>query len=178
MKKFAAFFLLVISLLVLSACENSDTQTPQPTNPTPTNPDPNPDPTPDPNPPATTVITLTFSASSSDHYTLELVEGANNVATPGLDPELTLKVGQRYRIINKQLFVHPFAFSASETYNISNPLLTDEQTGSFVNSTGVNYVKNDDGFSFTLTSELATELKSYLCTRHPNMFGVVKVTAP
>ncbi len=158
MKKFVSLLLLV-SFALLGACGETDTN-PAPTPPTP--------------PPDTSVVTLTFSASSPVDYTLESVD-ASGVATLGNDPELTLTVGQRYKIVNKNLFQHPFAFSSSATYSTENVLLSDAGTGSLVGNAGVNYIKNSDGFSFTLTSELAGQLKSYLCTFHSGMFGLVKV---
>lgn len=172
MKKVFVLLILLFGFAALSSCGGSDTQTPMP-NPTPTpNPTPNPPPTPTPD---ASVVTLTFSASSSDDYTLESVD-ANGVATSENDPAINLVVGQRYRIINEQLVAHPFAFSGSDTYSVSDLLLTDDGTGSFASNVGVNYVKNVDGFTFTLTAELKLRLKSYLCTRHPNMFGVVTVS--
>jgi plastocyanin len=184
MKKLFSLCLLVISLVVLSSCEGGNTQTPQPTPTDPTPTDPNdPDPTdPDPtDPPATPVITLTFSASSPVDYILENVEGSSTVGAEGMaDPEITLEVGKRYRIINQALFAHPFAFSGSETYATSNVLLGDssvDTAGSFETNAEVNFVENTDGFTFTLTRALADQLKSYLCTFHSSMFGTVKVTA-
>jgi hypothetical protein len=164
MKRILLLIFFLVSFALLSSCGGSDTQTPMPT----------PDPT---NPSTDEVITLTFSASSSQDYTLERVEGATGVATPGADPELTLTVGKRYRIINQALGAHPFALSSSPTYSAANLLLKEDGTGSFVADTTVNYVKNSDGFTFTLTQALADQLKSYLCTFHSQMFGVIKVTA-
>jgi hypothetical protein len=162
MKKVVVLFLLMLSLTMLSSCGSSDTQTPMP------NPNPN-------NPPANDVITLTFSALSSQNYTLEKVEGATTVGMAGTtDPEITLEVGKRYRIINQVLGTHPFRFSSSTTYTTVNPLLTESGGGSFATNASVNFAKNSDGFSFTLTSELATQLKSYLCGFHSDMFGLVK----
>jgi plastocyanin len=164
MKRVLLLSLFLGSLALINSCGGSDTQTPMPT------PDPN-------NPPTDEVITLTFSAASSADYTLEQVEGVTGVATPGADPELTLTVGKRYRIVNQALGAHPFALSSSPTYSAANLLLKEDGTGSFVTDTMVNYVKNTDGFSFTLTQALADQLKSYLCTFHSSMFGTIKVTA-
>jgi hypothetical protein len=164
MKRVLSLVVLLVGFAVLNSCGGSDTQTPMP------NPDPN-------NPPA--VITLTFSAPSSSNYILEKVEGASNVGMAGMaNAEITLEVGKRYRIVNQALGAHPFAFSSSTTYTTASGtlLLTESGAGSFATNTGVNYVKNSDGFTFTLTSELAAQLKSYLCTFHSPMLGVVKVT--
>jgi hypothetical protein len=156
MKKVVVLFLLMVSFTVMSSCGGSDTQTPLPT--------PDPD-----------VITLTFSAPSASNYILEKVEGATTVGVAGTtDPEITLGVGKRYRIINQALGIHPFTFSSSATYTTANPLLTESGGGSFATNANVNFVKNSDGFSFTLTSELAAQLKSYLCGFHSDMFGLVK----
>jgi hypothetical protein len=170
-------FILLLLTGLLAACGETETKTPTtPTTPNPTDPNPtDPNPT-DPNPDASVVI-LTFSASNSLDYTLENVEGPTGVATPGTDPELTLTVGKRYQIVNKALGVHPFALSSSPTHSVSDLLLHEDGSGSFATDAAVNYVKNSDGFSFTLTQALADQLKSYLCTFHPEMFGTVKVTA-
>lgn len=160
MKKLTTLLLLMISLVVLSSCESSDTQTPS-------------NPTPEPNTP--TVITLTFSAANSSNYTLEKVEGATDVATPGTDPELTLTIGTRYRIINRAFGVHPFALTSNETYLATNILLKEDGTGSFAGNADVKLEKNSDGITFTLTQELAAQMKSYLCTFHADMFGTVTV---
>ncbi len=126
--------------------------------------------------PMATEITLTFSVSSFTDYRLEAVSEAGVGQVGTNDPEITLTVDRRYRIVNKALGEHPFAFSSSPTYSITDLLLTDSGTGSFVTRPGVNFVKNGDGFTFTLTSELAAELKSYICTLHSQMIGAVKVT--
>jgi hypothetical protein len=165
MKKVIVLFLLMVSLSVLNSCGGSDTQTPMP------NPNPNP------NPPTDTVITLTFSASDTSNYTLEKVEGASTVGMAGMtDPEITLGVGKRYRVINQVLLVHSFVLSGVATYSKAKVLLTDTGEGSFVDDAEVKFVKNSDGFSFTLTSQLAAELKSYICFYHTDMLGLLKVT--
>jgi plastocyanin len=168
MKKVLIFVTLLLSFAALSSCGGNDTQTPMP------NPTPEPTPTPD-----NSVITLTFSASSAQDYTLESVEGATTVGAAGaLDPEITLEVGKRYRIINKALGAHPFALSGSETYNSSSVLLGDSSVsmmGSFETNADVKFVENTDGFTFTLTQALADQLKSYLCIFHSSMFGKVTV---
>lgn len=160
MKKLLPFLVIAFGLVGLSACGGSDRQVPMP------NPDPD--------------IILTFSAPSSANYVLEKVEGSTTVGVAGTaNAEITLEVGKRYRIINKALGIHPFAFSSSTSYSTANLLLADSSVsgkGSFEDKADVKFVENSDGFTFTLTSELAAQLKSYLCTFHSPMFGVVKVT--
>ena len=121
-------------------------------------------------------ITLTFKAASFSDWRLDAVDGSSTVGTIGNgDPTITLEVGRRYRIINIDNIVHPFALTNSATHG-EDFLLSDGGTGSFVEDAEVNYVKNTDGFSFTLIRALATELKSYICTAHSGMIGEVKVT--
>lgn len=121
-------------------------------------------------------ITLTFKAASFSDWRLDAVDGSSTVGTIGNDnPTITLEVGRRYRIINTDSVVHPFALTNSTTHGVDY-LLSDGGTGSFANDAEVNYVKNTDGFSFTLTAKLAAELKSYICTAHSPMIGTVKVT--
>lgn len=121
-------------------------------------------------------ITLTFKAASFSDWRLDAVDGSTTVgATENGDPAITLEVGRRYRIINREGTRHPFALTNSATHG-EDFLLSDGGTGSFVEDAEVNYVKNTDGFSFTLIRALATELKSYICTAHSGMIGEVKVT--
>lgn len=121
-------------------------------------------------------ITLTFRAASFTDWKLEGASESGTGQVGANDPELTLTVGRRYRVINQAGSAHPFALSSSVTYSTTALLLTESGTGSLEANTGVSFVNNDDGFTFTLTAELATQLKSYLCTNHSPMFGAIKVT--
>lgn len=121
-------------------------------------------------------ITLNFKAASFSDWSLEAVDGSSTVGTIGNgNPAITLEVGRRYRIINQSISGHPFALTNSVTHGVEY-LLSDGGAGSFASDVEVNYVKNTDGFSFTLTGTLAAELKSYICTAHSPMLGSVKVT--
>jgi hypothetical protein len=123
----------------------------------------------------TDVVTLTFKAASFSDWKLESTSepGIGEVGTN--DPEITLEVGRRYRIINPDGAIHPFALTNSTVHG-TDYLLSQGGTGSFASDTEVNYIKNTDGFTFTLTRTLAAELKSYICTAHTPMLGSVKVT--
>jgi hypothetical protein len=122
------------------------------------------------------VINLTFKAASFSDWRLDAVDGSSTIGTIGNgNPEITLEVGKRYRIINQSGAVHPFALTNSTTWG-TDYLLSQGGTGSFAGDAEVNYVKNTGGFTFTLTAELAAELKSYICTAHTPMLGSVKVT--
>lgn len=203
MKNFVLLLLLVINLTLLNACTDAQPlpqnppANPSPTNPGTNNPPPgssanpptnqptNPPTTPPTNPPTTppttppetpSIITLTFSTPSSADFKLERVEGATNVGQiGGLDPEITLEVGKRYKIVNPLGSVHPFALTASTSWGVSY-LLSQGGLGSFAADTEVKYEKNTDGFTFTLTQQLAAQLKSYICASHPGMLGFIKVT--
>jgi plastocyanin len=170
MKKVVIFLLLILSLVGLGSCNGTGTP---PATPTP-NPTPNPTPTP------TEVITLTFRAASFSDWSLDKVEGSSTVGTVGNgNPEITLEVGKRYRIINLSGSVHPFALTSSTFWGVDY-LLSQKtgQTGRYAFDKDVNFVQSptNDGFTFTLTAKLAAELKSYICTAHTGMVGQIKVT--
>lgn len=121
-------------------------------------------------------ITLTFRAASFIDWRLEDASESGIGQVGANDPELTLTVGRRYRIVNPDSAIHPFALSSQSAWSTANLLLAENGEGSFASNGAVNYVANSDGFTFTLTAELAAQLKSYICRRHPDMLGVVKVT--
>jgi hypothetical protein len=151
-----SLFSVLFIALVLSACVAPDN----------TNPDPTPD----------KVVTITFKAASFSDWRLDAVEGSSTVGTIGNgNPAITLEVGRRYRIINPDGAIHPFALTNSTVHG-TDYLLSQGGAGSFASDAEVNYMKNSDGFSFTLTQTLVAELKSYICTAHTPMLGSVKVT--
>jgi hypothetical protein len=151
-------FAVLLTALLLTSCAAPDDGN--------TDPDPTPD----------EVITLTFEAASFSDWRLDAVDGSSTVGTVGNgNPGITLEVGRRYRIINVDSIVHPFALTNSITWG-TDYLLSQGGTGSFAEDAEVNYEKNTDGFTFTLTRALAAELKSYICTAHTPMVGAVTVT--
>jgi hypothetical protein len=101
------------------------------------------------------IVILTFKVASFSDWRLEAVEGSSTVGTGGNDnPAITLEVGKRYRIINADNIIHPFALTNSTTRG-ADYLLSEGGTGSFASDAEVNDVKNTDGCRFTLTRTLA-----------------------
>ena len=121
--------------------------------------------------PAESVI-LTFTALDAQDYILEAVEGEDGVGEAGAkDPVLNLTVGNRYRIVNRVNDSHPLEFIAQGGLPGEDEVLFSQLDSvgndTFVNDPEVNFVKREDGFSFTLTRELAGELDGYRCAYHP-----------
>lgn len=86
------------------------------------------------------------------------------------NPELTLRVGSRYTIQNDGWRSHPLEFQDSD----GDPLLSQDEQGSYEGDSETDWVDNDDSVSFTVTSELADELSSYICTIHSSMEGTIR----
>ncbi len=102
------------------------------------------------------------------------------VAAVGIEPTLSLTVGNRYRIFNTgNRSSHPFALiqhgADPNDANQDMVLLAEDQTGSFEADAAVNFVLHSDGFSFTLTQALANALSGYRCQVHRGtMRGLVQ----
>jgi plastocyanin len=95
----------------------------------------------------------------------------NELAETGVDnPELSLRVGARYTFQNDGWSTHPLAFLDSD----GDPLLSQGEQGSFEGDSSTDWVDNDTSVSFTVTSELADELDSYICTIHSSMEGPIR----
>lgn len=85
------------------------------------------------------------------------------------NPDLTLQIGVRYTVQNQGWQGHPLAFLAED----GSALLTQSGDGSFDDDSEVDWVDDGTSLSFTVTSDLAEELASYVCTFHPSMEGSV-----
>lgn len=120
--------------------------------------------------PAETVL-LTFNAVDAQDYILEAVEGEADVGEISeKDPVLILSIGKRYRIINRVKNSHPFEFVNRGAAAVEDTVLLSQleaDTEAFTEDPEVNFVKREDGFSFTLTRELAGDLDGYRCAYHP-----------
>ncbi|MGL4611558.1 MAG: cupredoxin domain-containing protein [Trueperaceae bacterium] len=124
--------------------------------------------------PALEEIAISFVAASSEDWKLESVLGPLTTVPAGeLDPTIALEVGKRYQIINKGGAAHPFAIVSQDA---STLLLSEWGIGTFEQNPTINFVKNSDGFTFTLTGELAAQMASYVCTYHADMAGIITVT--
>ncbi|MFP4506166.1 MAG: fasciclin domain-containing protein [Cyclobacteriaceae bacterium] len=114
--------------------------------------------------------TITISNVGASAWVFTGIDGQG--ATASLNAEnatLTLTIGNRYRFINEGGGAHPLAFLDSSDAS----LLAEDGGGSFANDENVNFSINSDGVSFTLTSALAAEISSYICTFHGSMKGSI-----
>ena len=102
----------------------------------------------------------------------EVTEASDNeFAETGIEnPELTFRVGSRYTIQNDGWSSHPLEFRDGD----GNPLLSQSGQGSYEGNSETNWVDNETSVSFTVTSELAAELSSYICTVHFSMEGTIR----
>lgn len=126
--------------------------------------------------PAAADVTITVTNVGSSAYQVSEVSGASGVAQTDTDnPALTLTVGTRYRIDNNAgISAHPFALqNGADEY-----LLRQEsgETGSREGDSGVNYVEDDQGITFTYTQSLADAIATYRCTFHSSMEGSVSTS--
>jgi hypothetical protein len=144
------FYLLFGLVLVLAACQPSQDT------------DPDPDPAPE--------VTITFNSEDFQDWILEDVEGANVGTIGAKDPTLTLSVGTRYTIINKDGLAHPFQLLDGFTI-----LLSEQNEGSFANDSEVRFEDGEGLIRFTLTQNLAEVLDSYNCFLHLAMTGSIVI---
>lgn len=128
------------------------------------------DPVVDPNEIAATITLNNVGASA---YIIESVDGEGAAATTGAENvSIELQTGRRYRFVNNAGTGHPIEFLSS-----SNDLLLaqNNQTGSFESDGAVNFMVEGDNVTFTLTSELASEIAKYRCSFHPGMMGPILI---
>lgn len=121
---------------------------------------------PAPEPDAT--ITINNVGASAWEFTNITGDGASATLNQE-NTALNLTVGNRYRFINEGGGAHPLAFLDSSDAS----LLSQEGGGSFTNDENVEFSVNSDGVTFTLTSALAAEISSYICTFHGSMKGSI-----
>lgn len=91
------------------------------------------------------------------------------VAANGTEnPTLTLQVGTRYVFENRGWSAHPLAFRGG-----GSALLSQDGDGSYESDAAVDWRDDGDEVAFTLTSSLADDLDTYVCTVHGGMRGDV-----
>ncbi len=114
--------------------------------------------------------TITINNVGASAWVFTNINGDGASATLNAEnTTLNLTTGNRYRFINEGGGAHPLAFLDSSDAS----LLSEEGGGSFANDENVNFSVNSDGVTFTLTSALATEIASYICTFHGSMKGSI-----
>jgi plastocyanin len=115
-------------------------------------------------------VTVTINNVGASAWEVTSVEGASDVAGSGENPSLTLTEGTRYRFVNNGGGAHPLGFqNGSDEY-----LLNQDGDGSLEDNSGINYVEDGDGVTFTYTQDLADAVASYRCTVHASMEGSVE----
>ncbi len=129
------------------------------------------DPPPEPDP-----VTITINNIGASAWEVTNVDGASiGDISDGTseNPALTLTVGTRYRFENNGgVNNHPLGFQDAN----ADYLLRQEsgETGSLEGDSGINYVEDDDGVTFTYTQALADDVATYICTFHSSMVGDIQ----
>lgn len=123
---------------------------------------------PEPEPDAT----LTVDNVSANAWEVTSVDGSGVTAETGVEnPELSLRVGNRYAVRNDGGQYHPLAFRDAN----GNPLLSQSSQGSVEADDDVRWTDEDGVVSFTLTPDLAAAMAEYVCTLHSSMAAPVAV---
>ncbi|MFC7057389.1 cupredoxin domain-containing protein [Halovenus salina] len=118
-------------------------------------------------------VTVTLDNVGISAWEVTGVEGADDVGPTGEEnPQLTLQEGVRYTFVNNGGGSHPLAFRASD----GETLLSQSDDGSFEGDSETDWVDDGGSVSFTLTSELADEMATYVCTVHGSMTGSIETT--
>lgn len=117
-------------------------------------------------------VTVTLNNVGARAWEVTDVEGGEIAPTGTDNPTLTLTEGVRYRVVNNGWSAHPFELRDANT----DPLLSQGADGSFEGDSETNWVDDGTELAFTVTSELADELDSYICTVHSSMVGSVETT--
>ena len=122
---------------------------------------------------STADVTITIDNIQASAWEVTNVQGANQGdISDGANenPALTLTVGTRYRFVNNGGANHPLGFQdASSDY-----LLRQNGMGSLEGDSGINYVEDDNGVTFTYTQTLADAVATYICTFHSSMVGDIQ----
>jgi len=114
-------------------------------------------------------VTVTVNNVGTSAWEVTDVEGASGVDGGGENPTLTLEVGTRYRFDNNGGSAHPWTFqNADDDY-----LLHQDDSGSLEDDSGINYVEDSEGVTFTYTQKLADAVNNYRCGVHAAMEGGV-----
>lgn len=118
--------------------------------------------------------TIRYDNSGAQAYLVTNIDGEGAFAElDSANPELTLKTGGRYTIINGAgASSHPLDFRNTDGDKLFGQ---SNNSGQFDSNNDVNIVRDGDSISFTLTKELADELADYICAFHPGMNGSIVI---
>ncbi|MEZ3164850.1 PGF-CTERM sorting domain-containing protein [Halorubrum sp. RMP-47] len=121
-----------------------------------------------PEPDATLILDNVYANA----WEVTSIDGEGATADVGAEnPELTLRIGNRYAVRNTAGQNHPLAFRDAD----ENPVLSQSGRGSFEADDEVQWTDEDGTVSFTLTPDLAAAMSEYVCTLHSSMAAPVAV---
>lgn len=108
--------------------------------------------------------TLTMNNVNASAWEITTIEGSNATAEVNTqNPGVFLEAGQRYWIKNNGWPSHPLELRNTA----GEAVLSQNTTGSFEDTTAVEWIDSGDELGFVLTDALGAELDTYVCTNHP-----------
>lgn len=108
--------------------------------------------------------TLTMNNVNASAWEVTNIEGSNATAEVNTqNPELFFESGKRYWIKNYGWPSHPLEIQNTA----GEAILSQNTTGSFEDTTAVEWIDYGDEFGFVLTDTLGDKLDTYVCTNHP-----------
>lgn len=123
--------------------------------------------------PQTVDTTLTLDNQGASAWEVVDIEGERATAPLGEpNPTIELESGVRYEIENGGWSGHPLVLLDGN----DTPLLTQSGTGTFEDDPAVDWVDTNETVAFTVTEELAAEIRNYRCGIHSSMEGAIEVT--
>lgn len=131
-------------------------------------------------PAGTPAVRVTITATDSSDYTITEFYPPT-VASPldngtGPDPELTLRSGWRYELVNQATGAHPFELVTAGANPPDDDVVQLSQVadGALEADAGVAWEHSGNTMRFTVTSEFASAVDTYRCEVHPaDMRGTV-----
>lgn len=156
----------VVAVVLLAACS---TGVDGGSEPIPTPPGPGPE-----------FVTITIDADGNEAWVVDSVDGPDRTSgafdptsvadTSARNPYWTLRIGSRYRIVNRGGNAHPLALQTSASGII---LRQGGDGGSFSDDPNVNFSSFDEGMTFTFTADLAERVDVYTCLAHNTASGEI-----
>lgn len=142
------------------------------------------EPIPTPPGPGPEFVTITIDADGNDAWVVESVDGPDRDSGPfdptsvadtsAPNPNWTLRIGSRYRVINRGGSAHPLALQTSSSSVI---LRQGGDGGSFSDDPDVNFSSFEEGMTFTFTADLAERVDVYTCLNHNTARGEIVPTS-
>jgi hypothetical protein len=131
-------------------------------------------------PAGTPAARITLAAQGTEDYVIQTIEPDGvGIATEGAqDPELALRQGWRYEVVNTVAVAHPFELlDMGATAAEDVVLLSQTADGSMEGTASIAWTEDGDTVTFTVSPELNAELTGYRCGLHPGtMRGAITIT--